>query len=317
MEMEFDTNTVAIQVIGVGGGGNNTVNRMIEHGTQGVEFIAVNTDMQAINLSQAETAMQIGAILTKGLGAGANPDIGKKAVEESKEALQRKMEGADMVIVTAGMGGGTGTGAAPAIAELARELGILTIGVVTYPFTFEGRKRAVQAEVGVASMKKAVDTLIVIPNDRLLGMINKHTPMLEAFHEADHVLRQTIQGISDIITVPGLVNVDFADVKTIMSNKGSALIGIGSAKGENRAVEAAKKAISSPLLGNETSIYEAQGVLMKLSGGTNVSLFEVQEAANIIASLGDNKSDIIIGSVIDETLQDEIVITVIATGIND
>jgi cell division protein FtsZ len=317
MEMEFDTNTVVIQVIGVGGGGNNTVNRMIEHGTQGVEFIAVNTDMQAIQLSQAETKMQIGATLTKGLGAGADPEIGKKAAEESKKMLQRKMKGADMVIVTAGMGGGTGTGAAPVIAKIARELSILTIGVITYPFTFEGRKRAGQAEVGIASMKKAVDTLIVIPNDRLLEMIDKNTPMLEAFHEADHVLRQTIQGISDVITIPGLINVDFADVKTIMSNKGSALVGIGSATGKNRATEAAKKAISSPLLGTGTSIDEAQGVLMKLTGGTNLSLYEVQEAANIIASVGSNESNMIFGSVINENLQDEIIITVIATGFND
>ncbi|MGX2958074.1 cell division protein FtsZ [Peribacillus sp. JNUCC 23] len=317
MEMEFDTNTVVIQVIGVGGGGNNTVNRMIEHGAQGVEFIAVNTDVQAIKLSQAETKMQIGETLTKGLGAGANPEIGKKAVEESKETLQRKIKGADMVIVTAGMGGGTGTGAAPLIAEIARELGILTIGVVTYPFRFEGRKRAIQAEVGIASMKKAVDTLIVIPNDRLLEIIDKNTSILEAFHEADHVLRQTIQGISDVITVPGLINVDFADVKTIMSNKGSALIGIGSATGKNRAAEAAKKAISSPLFGTGTSIDEAQGVLMKLTGGTNLSLYEVQEAANIIASVGGNESNMIFGSVINENLQDEIIITVIATGFND
>ena len=317
MEMEFDTSTVAIQVIGVGGGGNNTINRMIEHGTQGVEFIAVNTDMQAIKLSQAETKMQIGVTLTRGLGAGANPEIGKKAVEESKETLRRKMKGADMVIVTAGMGGGTGTGAAPAIAEIARELGILTIGVVTYPFTFEGRKRASQAEAGIAAMKKAVDTLIVIPNDRLLEIIDKNTPMLEAFREADHVLRQTIQGISDVITVPGLINVDFADVKTIMSNKGSALIGIGSARGNNRAADAAKKAISSPLFGTGTSIDQAQGVLIKITGGTNVSLYEVQEAADIIASVGGDESTVIIGSVINENLQDEIVITVIATGFND
>lgn len=312
--MEFDTSTVVIQVIGVGGGGNNTVNRMIEHGTKGVEFIAVNTDVQAIKLSQAETKIQIGTTLTKGLGAGANPKIGKMAAEESHETLRRKIKGADMVIVTAGMGGGTGTGAAPVIAEIARELGILTVGIVTYPFTFEGRQRTTQAEVGIASMKEAVDTLIVIPNDRLLGMIDKSTPMLEAFHVADHVLRQTIEGISDIITVPGLINVDFADVKTIMSSKGSALIGIGSATGENRAAEAAKKVISSPLFGAETPISEAQGVLMKLTGGTNLSLYDVQEAANIIASVGGDKSNMIIGAVIDESLQDEIIITVIATG---
>lgn len=317
MEMEFDTSLVTIKVIGVGGGGNNTVNRMIEHGTQGVEFIAVNTDMQAIKLSQAETKIQIGTTLTKGLGAGANPKIGEKAVDESNETLRTKMKGADMVIVTAGMGGGTGTGAAPAIAEIAHELGILTVGIVTYPFTFEGRQRTTRAEIGIDSLKKAVDTLIVIPNDRLLGMIDKNTPMLEAFREADHVLRQTIQGISDIITVPGLINVDFADVKTIMSNKGSALIGIGSATGENRAAEAAKKAISSPLFGAETFINEAQGVLMKITGGTNLSLYEVQEAANIIASDGGNETNMIIGSVINENLRDEIIITVIATGFND
>lgn len=315
--MEFDANTVAIQVIGVGGGGNNTVDRMIEHGVQGVEFIAANTDMQAIRLSKAETKVIIGTALTKGLGAGANPKIGKKAAEESKENLQRTMKGADMVIVTAGMGGGTGTGAAPVIAEIARELGILTIGVVTYPFTFEGRNRALQAEDGIASMKKAVDTLIVIPNDRLLETINKNTPMLEAFHEADHVLRQTIQGISDIITVPGLINVDFADVKTILSHKGSALIGIGRATGENRAAEAARKAVSSPLFGTGTSLNEAQGVLMKITGGTNLSLYEVQEAANVMASVQDNESNMIIGSVINETLQDEMIITVIATGFNE
>lgn len=315
--MKFDTSTVVIQVIGVGGGGNNTINRMIEHGAQGGEFIAVNTDMQAIELSQAKTKLQIGAILTKGLGAGANPEIGKRAVEESKDMLKRKMEGADMVIVTAGMGGGTGTGAAPAIAEISRGLGILTIGVVTSPFTFEGRKRAMQAEVGISLMKKHVDTLIVIPNDRLLKIINKNTPILEAFHKADHVLRQTIQGISDVITVPGVINVDFADVKTIMSNKGAALIGIGSATGENRAAEAARRAISSPLFGTETSIDKAQGILIKLTGGTNLSLHEVQEAANTIVSVGGNESNMIIGSDINEDLQDEIIITVIATGFND
>ncbi|GIN69558.1 cell division protein FtsZ [Bacillus sp. J14TS2] len=313
--MKFDTNTVVIKVIGVGGGGNNTVNRMIEYGVQGVEFIAVNTDAQAIRLSQAESKMQIGTTLTKGLGAGANPEIGKKAVKESKEKLQRIIKGADMIIVTAGMGGGTGTGAAPAIAEIAREFGILTIGVVTYPFTFEGRKRAIQAEVGIATMKKAVDSLIVIPNDRLLEIIHKNTPMIEAFREADHVLRQSIQGITDLITVPGLINVDFADIKTIMSNKGSALIGLGSATGKDRAIEATKKAISSPLLG--TSLDGARGLLMKLTGGTNLSLYEIQEAANIITSKTNNELNMIFGSSINEDLQDEVIITVIATGFND
>ncbi|MGG3449592.1 cell division protein FtsZ [Domibacillus aminovorans] len=316
--MEFDTSVgplVTIKVIGVGGGGNNAVNRMIEHGVQGVEFIAVNTDAQALNLSKAEIKIQIGATLTRGLGAGANPEVGKNAVKESKERLQKALKGADMVIVTAGMGGGTGTGAASAIAQIARELGALTIGVVTRPFKFEGRKRATQAAGGIASMKEAVDTLIVIPNDRLLEIIDKHVPMLEAFREADHILRQGIQGISDLITVPGLINVDFADVKTIMSNKGSALIGIGRATGKDRAAEAAKRAISSPLL--NTSIDGAQGVLMKLTGGTNLSLYEVQEAANVIASASDYELNMIFGSVVNENLNDEIIVTIIATGFND
>ncbi|OAH52813.1 cell division protein FtsZ [Domibacillus aminovorans] len=316
--MEFDTSVsplVNIKVIGVGGGGNNAVNRMIEHGVQGVEFIAVNTDAQALNLSKAEIKIQIGATLTRGLGAGANSEVGKYAVKESKERLQKALKGADMVIVTAGMGGGTGTGAASAIAQIARELGALTIGVVTRPFTFEGRKRATQAAGGIASMKKAVDTLIVIPNDRLLEIVDKHVPMLEAFREADHILRQGIQGISDLITVPGLINIDFADVKTIMSNKGTALIGIGRATGKDRAVEAAKRAISSPLL--NTSIDGAQGVLMKLTGGTNLSLYEVQEAANVIASASDYELNMIFGSVVNENLNDEIIVTVIATGFND
>lgn len=316
--LEFDTSVdqlATIKVIGVGGGGNNAVNRMIEHGVQGVEFIAVNTDAQALNLSKAETKMQIGAKLTRGLGAGANPEVGKKAAEESKEQIQEALKGADMVFVTAGMGGGTGTGAAPVIAQIARELGALTVGVVTRPFTFEGRKRSTQATGGIASMKEAVDTLIVIPNDRLLEIVDKNTPMLEAFREADNVLRQGVQGISDLIAVPGLINLDFADVKTIMSNKGSALMGIGIATGENRAAEAAKKAISSPLL--ETSIDGAQGVLMNITGGTNLSLYEVQEAADIVASASDQEVNMIFGSVINENLKDEIVVTVIATGFSD
>ncbi|MDQ0244184.1 cell division protein FtsZ [Priestia abyssalis] len=316
--LEFDTSVdqlATIKVIGVGGGGNNAVNRMIEHGVQGVEFIAVNTDAQALNLSKAEIKMQIGAKLTRGLGAGANPEVGKKAAEESKEQIQEALKGADMVFVTAGMGGGTGTGAAPVIAQIARELGALTVGVVTRPFTFEGRKRATQAAGGIAAMKEAVDTLIVIPNDRLLEIVDKNTPMLEAFREADNVLRQGVQGISDLIAVPGLINLDFADVKTIMSNKGSALMGIGIATGENRAAEAAKKAISSPLL--ETSIDGAQGVLMNITGGTNLSLYEVQEAADIVASASDQEVNMIFGSVINENLKDEIVVTVIATGFND
>lgn len=316
--LEFDTNLdslATIKVIGVGGGGNNAVNRMIEHGVQGVEFIAVNTDSQALNLSKAEIKMQIGAKLTRGLGAGANPEVGKKAAEESKEQIEEALKGADMVFVTAGMGGGTGTGAAPVIAQIARDLGTLTVGVVTRPFSFEGRKRSTQAEGGIQALKQAVDTLIVIPNDRLLEIVDKSTPMLEAFREADNVLRQGVQGISDLIAVPGLINLDFADVKTIMSNKGSALMGIGVSSGENRAAEAAKKAISSPLL--ETSIDGAQGVLMNITGGSNLSLFEVQEAADIVATASDQEVNMIFGSVINEDLKDEIVVTVIATGFNE
>ncbi|WP_050614695.1 cell division protein FtsZ [Bacillus testis] len=316
--LEFESNLDAlasIKVIGVGGGGNNAVNRMIEHGVQGVDFIAVNTDAQALNLSKAEVKMQIGSKLTRGLGAGANPEVGKKAAEESREQIEEALRGADMVFVTAGMGGGTGTGAAPVIAGIARELGALTVGVVTRPFTFEGRKRATQAQGGIAAMKESVDTLIVIPNDRLLEIVDKNTPMLEAFREADNVLRQGVQGISDLIATPGLINLDFADVKTIMSNKGSALMGIGVASGENRAAEAAKKAISSPLL--EKSIDGAQGVLMNITGGTNLSLFEVQEAADIVASASDQEVNMIFGSVINENLKDEIIVTVIATGFNE
>ncbi|MFK2825772.1 cell division protein FtsZ [Bacillus sp. B190/17] len=315
--MEFDTSTaplVTIKVIGVGGGGNNVINRMIEHKVQGVEFIAVNTDAQSLNLSKAELTIQIGTILTRGLGAGANPEVGKEAVKESKKQLQKALQDTDMLFITAGMGGGTGTGAAPAIAQIARELGILTIGVVTSPFTFEGRKRATQATDGIASLKKAVDTLIVIPNDRLLEIIDKNTPLLESFREADNVLHQGIQGISDLITVPGLINVDFADVKTIMSNKGSALIGIGKAAGKDRAVKAAKKAIASPLL--NTSINGAQGVLMKLTGGPNLSLHEVQEAANIIASASNHDLNMIFGSVINENLKDDVMVTIVAAGFN-
>jgi cell division protein FtsZ len=316
--LEFDTNLdslATIKVIGVGGGGNNAVNRMIEHGVQGVEFIAVNTDAQALNLSKAEVKMQIGGKLTRGLGAGANPEVGKKAAEESKEQIEGVLSGADMVFVTAGMGGGTGTGAAPVIAQIARDLGALTVGVVTRPFTFEGKKRSNQASGGISAMKEAVDTLIVIPNDRLLEIVDKSTPMLEAFREADNVLRQGVQGISDLIATPGLINLDFADVKTIMSNKGSALMGIGVASGESRAAEAAKKAINSPLL--ETSIDGAQGVLMNITGGSNLSLYEVQEAADIVATATDQEVNMIFGSVINENLKEEIIVTVIATGFNE
>lgn len=316
--LEFDTDVhqlAKIKVIGVGGGGSNAVNRMIEHGVQGVEFIAVNTDAQALNLSLAETKLQIGTKLTRGLGAGANPEIGKKAAEESKEQIAEALNGSDMVFVTAGMGGGTGTGAAPVIAEIAKEIGALTVGVVTRPFTFEGRKRSTQAVNGIAVFKEKVDTLIVIPNDRLLEIVDKNTPMLEAFREADNVLRQGVQGISDLIAVPGLINLDFADVKTIMTEKGTALMGIGIASGENRASEAARKAISSPLL--ETSIDGAKGVLMNISGGSNLSLYEVNEAADIVSSASDQDVNMIFGSVINEDLKEEIVVTVIATGFDE
>ncbi|MEJ8777789.1 cell division protein FtsZ [Pseudogracilibacillus sp. ICA-222130] len=316
--LEFDTNMdqlATIKVIGVGGGGNNAVNRMIDHGVEGVEFIAVNTDSQALNLSKAEIKLQIGDKLTRGLGAGANPEIGKKAAEESREQIEEVLQGADMVFVTAGKGGGTGTGAAPVIAQIAKDLGALTVGVVTRPFSFEGIRRRKQANAGIESLKNSVDTLIVIPNDRLLEIVDKNTPMLEAFREADNVLRQGVQGISDLIAKPGLINVDFADVKTIMYDKGSALMGIGVATGENRAVEAAKKAISSPLL--ETSIDGAQGILMNISGGPSLSLFEVQEAADLVTYAADEEVNVIFGNVINENLKEEVVVTVIATGFDE
>ncbi|SDI66512.1 cell division protein FtsZ [Natribacillus halophilus] len=316
LEFEMDMDQLAqIKVIGVGGGGSNAVNRMIENGLEGVEFIAVNTDSQALSLSQADTKLQLGGKLTRGLGAGANPDIGKKAAEESKEQMEESLTGADMVFITAGMGGGTGTGAAPVIAEVAKEIGALTVGVVTRPFTFEGKKRSTHATDGIASLKEKVDTLIVIPNDRLLEIVDKSTPMLEAFREADNVLRQGVQGISDLIATPGLINLDFADVKTIMSEKGSALMGIGIATGESRAGEAAKKAISSPLL--ETSVDGAQGVLMNITGGSDLSLFEVHEAAEIVSEASDPDVNMIFGSVINENLKDEVLVTVIATGFDD
>jgi cell division protein FtsZ len=313
--LEYDSalsQNARIKVIGVGGGGNNAVNRMIEEGIEGVEFITVNTDAQALMQSKAEVIMQIGTALTRGLGAGANPEVGKQAAEESRQQIHDVIKGADMVFVTAGMGGGTGTGAAPAIAQIARDLGILTIGIVTRPFTFEGRKRSKNAESGIEAMRRAVDTLIIIPNDRLLGIVGKKTPMIEAFREADNVLRQGVQGISDLIAVPGLINLDFADVKTIMSNQGTALMGIGIAEGEGRAVEAVKQAISSPLL--ETSISGARGVLMNITGGSDLSLYEVQEAADIVASSSDEELNMIFGSIINENLKNKIVVTVVATG---
>ncbi|MEG6616438.1 cell division protein FtsZ [Peptococcaceae bacterium 1198_IL3148] len=313
LDFELDYKQFAnIKVIGVGGGGNNAVNRMIEAGLKGVEFISINTDAQSLHLSQCTTKIQIGAKLTKGLGAGANPEIGKKAAEESKEEILDSLKGADMVFVTAGMGGGTGTGAAPVVAEIAKEIGALTVGVVTKPFTFEGRKRLTQADGGINELKSKVDTLITIPNDRLLQVIDKNTSIIEAFRIADDVLRQGVQGISDLIAVPGLINLDFADVKTIMKDTGSALMGIGSCAGENRAVESAKAAISSPLL--ETSIEGARGVLLNITGGSSLGLFEVNEAAEIIAQAADPEANIIFGAVIDESMGEEVRVTVIATG---
>lgn len=311
IELELDQ-FASIKVIGIGGGGNNAVNRMIQAGLRGVEFIAVNTDAQALQMSMSANKIQIGAKLTKGLGAGANPEIGKKAAEESREEIEQALRGADMVFVTAGMGGGTGTGAAPIVAEIAKELGALTVGVVTKPFTFEGRKRMQQAEAGIVELKTKVDTLITIPNDRLLQVVDKNTSIVEAFRIADDVLRQGVQGISDLIAVPGLINLDFADVKTIMKDAGSALMGIGSASGDNRAVEAARIAISSPLL--ETSIEGARGVLLNITGGTSLGLFEVNEAAEIIAQAADPEANIIFGAVIEERMEDEVRVTVIATG---
>ncbi len=313
--LEFDMETdqfAQIKVIGVGGGGSNAVNRMIASGLSGVEFIAVNTDSQALNMSQANLKLQLGQNLTKGLGAGADPEIGKRAAEESKEELEQALKGADMVFVTAGMGGGTGTGAAPIIAETARELGALTVGVCTKPFRFEGKKRQRQAETGIEEIRKTVDSLIIIPNDRLLQVVEKKTTMMEAFNVADRVLLQGVQGISDLITVPGLINLDFADVKTIMANTGTALMGIGRSNDENRAAEAAKSAILSPLL--ETSIEGAQGILMNITGGSNLGLMEANEAADIVAEAAAEDANIIFGAVIDENLEDEIRVTVIATG---
>ncbi|MCP1309173.1 cell division protein FtsZ [Paenibacillus tyrfis] len=312
-EFDMDMEGFAkIKVIGCGGGGSNAVNRMIDTGVKGVEFITVNTDAQALHLAKSEMKLQIGDKLTRGLGAGANPEVGKKAAEESRELIANALKGSDLVFVTAGMGGGTGTGAAPVIAEIAKECGALTVGVVTRPFRFEGLKRARQAEQGIAALKEKVDTLIIIPNDRLLEIVDKKTPMLEAFLAADNVLRQGVQGVSDLIAVPGLINLDFADVKTIMTERGSALMGIGYASGESRAAEAAKKAISSPLL--ETSIDGARGVLLNITGGNNLSLYEVNEAADIVADAADPEVNMIFGAVIDETLKDEIRVTVIATG---
>ncbi len=313
LEFERENHRTAhIKVIGVGGGGSNAVNRMIESNLKGVDFIAVNTDSQALHFAKAEQKIQIGAKLTRGLGAGANPEIGFKAAEESRDEIVNYLKGADMVFITAGMGGGTGTGAAPVVAQIAKEVGALTVGVVTKPFLFEGRKRASQAETGIANLKEQVDTLIVIPNEKLLEVVDKNTSINDAFRIADDVLRQGVQGISDLITVPGLINLDFADVKTIMQETGSALMGIGVGSGENRAVVAARAAISSPLL--ETSIEGAKGVLLNITGSSNLGLFEVNEAAEIISQAADPEANIIFGAVIDDSLEDEVRVTVIATG---
>ena len=304
--------TATIKVIGVGGGGTNAVNRMVDSGIRGVEFVAVNTDRQALLLSKAASKIQIGEKITRGLGAGANPDIGAQAAEESRAEITEALRGADMVFVTAGMGGGTGTGAAPIVASCAKEMGILTIGVVTKPFTFEGKKRLSQADRGIESLKSKVDTLVVIPNDKLLQIIDRKTSIVEAFKMADDVLRQGVQGISDLIAVPGLVNLDFADVKTIMLNTGIAHMGIGRASGESRAEDAAKQAIQNPLL--ESSIEGARGVIINITGGANLGLHEVNTAAEIVQRSADPEANIIFGAVIDESIDEDIVITVIATG---
>jgi cell division protein FtsZ len=302
-----------IKVIGIGGGGSNAINSMIQAHVEGVEFIVANTDMQALSSSLAPTKMQLGNMLTKGLGAGANPDIGKRAALEDIERISEIIDGADMVFVTAGMGGGTGTGAAPVITSIAKEKGCLTVAVVTKPFLFEGKRRLVQAEVGLRELRNSVDTLITIPNQRLLNVVGKQTSLRDAFRICDDVLRQAVQGISDLITVPGLINLDFADVQTIMSEMGMALLGTGVARGDNRAAEAAQKAISSPLL-EESSIEGAQGVLINITGGPDLTLFEVNEASSIIKEVAHEDAQIIFGSVIDENMQGEIRVTVIATG---
>ncbi len=302
----------AIKVVGIGGGGSNAVNRMISAGLRGVEFIAINTDAQALAMSNADKKIHIGSKITKGLGAGGDPDVGRQAAEESKEDLYEAVDGADMVFVTAGMGGGTGTGGAPVISEVARELGTLTIGVVTKPFSFEGRRRGTAAEDGVRLLKQKVNTLITIPNDRLLQIIDRTSTVVEAFRVADDVLRQGVQGIADLITVPGLINLDFADVRTVMHEAGSALIGIGVATGEDRAIRAAQAAIASPLL--ETSMQGARGVLINITGGLDLGLLEVSEAAQIVKEAADADANIIFGAVIDDKVESEIRITVIATG---
>ena len=315
MGFEFEQgldNVVNIKVIGVGGGGGNAVNRMVENGVQGVEFVSINTDMQALNYSQATTKIQIGEKLTKGLGAGAVPEVGRRAAEESREEIAQALKGADLVFVTAGMGGGTGTGAAPIVAEIARDLGALTISVVTKPFAFEGKQRMKNAEMGIADLKQRVDTLVVIPNDRLLQVVSKGTTMLEAFRIADDVLRQGIQGISDLIAVPALINLDFADVKTVMESGGMAHLGIGIGKGEKAMADAAQNAISSPML--ETSIDGARAVLINVTCNSNCSIVDINDAVEMITAAADSEANIIFGASIDDALEDEVHFTVIATG---
>ena len=301
-----------IKVIGVGGGGCNAVNRMIDSGVNGVEFIVANTDLQVLNVSKAETKLQIGKNITNGLGAGANPEVGREAANESKKEIQEALKGADMVFVTCGMGGGTGTGAAPIIASIAQELGALTVGIVTKPFRFEGKKRMDQAEAGIVELKKNVDTLIVIPNDRLRDIIDKTTPMMAAFKEVDNVLMRGVQSISDLIAVSGLVNLDFADVKTVMSKRGSAIIGIGIGIGENRAIEAAKAAVASPLL--ETTIEGATDAIINITGGNSLTYFDAEDAADVVREAAKTDINTIFGAVINENLNDEVIVTVIATG---
>jgi len=301
-----------IKVVGVGGGGTNAVNRMVDAGLSGVEFIAVNTDAQALMVCDSDVKIHIGSAATRGLGAGADPTVGLAAAQESRDELKEALKGADMIFITAGEGGGTGTGSAPVVAELGRELGALTVGVVTKPFGFEGRKRAQQAEQGIESLRDRLETLIVIENDRLLQVVEKQTSVVDAFRMADDVLRQGVQGITDLITVPGLVNLDFADVRTIMREAGSALMGIGAASGDNRAAEAARAAVSSPLL--ESSIEGATGILLNITGGPDIGLFEVNEAAEVVTSAADVNANIIFGAVIDDAMGDEVRVTVIATG---
>ncbi|MER3487540.1 MAG: cell division protein FtsZ [Chloroflexota bacterium] len=304
-----------IKVVGVGGGGTNAVNRMVDAGLAGVEFIGVNTDAQALLMSDADVKIHIGENVTRGLGAGADPEIGRAAALESRDELKEALKGADMVFITAGEGGGTGTGGAPVIAELANEVGALTVGVVTRPFSFEGRRRAEVAERGIAELAERVDTIIVIENDRLLQVVDRQTSVVEAFRLADDVLRQGVQGITDLITIPGLVNLDFADVRTIMRDAGTAMMGVGSARGENRVVEAAKQAVSSPLL--EASVEGATGILLNITGSKDIGLFEVNEAAEVVTSASDADANIIFGAVIDDALEDEVRVTVIATGFGE